>query len=86
MVGKWKSKSEGNWEEGKRNGIFKGWYPNGNIQGQGNWKAGKKNGIHERWYRNGQLNIEANYKDNQLLNSKCYTEDGLEIECTKKMR
>ncbi len=55
--------SERNYKEGKKEGIQKNWYENGQIMYESNYKKGKKEGIQKGWYDNGQLWYEFNYKE-----------------------
>lgn len=38
-------KSEGEWKEGKKDGLWKTYYGNRKLKAVGNWKKGKKDGL-----------------------------------------
>ena len=48
---------------GKRNGIYKSYHSNGQLESEVNYIDGKENGIHKSYYKNGQLREEVNYID-----------------------
>ena len=50
-------------KNGKRNGLCKWWYENGQLSNENNYKDGKKQGLCKWWYENGQLRSEGNHKD-----------------------
>lgn len=67
--------SRGNFVEGKREGIWEWYYPNGNIYYRSGYSSDKKrevwistnllgneHGIHERYYENGQLEEKGEYE------------------------
>jgi antitoxin component YwqK of YwqJK toxin-antitoxin module len=67
--------SKGNFVEGKREGIWEWYYPNGNIYYRSGYSPDKKrevwistnllgneHGIHERYYENGQLEEKGSYE------------------------
>ena len=51
------------WKSGKRSGIWKSYYLNGNPNQEVSWEDSKKNGIEKSWYENGELYNEVNYKE-----------------------
>ncbi|MDC0100495.1 DUF1566 domain-containing protein [Crocinitomicaceae bacterium] len=55
--------TEGNYKDGKEEGVQKDWYENGQIWDELNYKDGKEEGVQKSWYENGQLRSESNYKD-----------------------
>jgi antitoxin component YwqK of YwqJK toxin-antitoxin module len=52
---------EETWKDGKRNGLCKGWHPNGNPSFECNYKDGIKHGLVKNWYDDGILMSESNY-------------------------
>ena len=56
-------KAEGNFKDGKLNGLQMTWYENGQKFRKGNFKDGKEDGLGVQWYENGQKAGEANAKD-----------------------
>ncbi|MCP4922560.1 MAG: toxin-antitoxin system YwqK family antitoxin [bacterium] len=59
-------KSEGNWKNGKQDGLWVTWYKNGNYQTAGKMKDGKEDGLSTHWYENGQREVQGNYKNGKL--------------------
>ena len=55
--------SEGNYKDGKEDGLYEGWYENGKKQCEINYNDGEPDGLEVYWYKNGQKEVEANYKD-----------------------
>lgn len=62
-MNKQKINTEKNYKDRKENGLFKGWYDNGQLWVEGNYKDDKKDGSFKEWYNNSQLRYEKNYKD-----------------------
>ena len=57
---------EGNYKDGKEDGLWVWWYENGQKEAEINWKNGKQDGLHLNWYENGQKAAEGNNKDGKL--------------------
>ena len=55
--------SEGNYKDGKEDGLWVHWHENGQKRSESNLKDGKENGLWLMWHKNGQKWIEENYKD-----------------------
>ena len=67
----------GNFEKGKRNGIFKEYYENGVLKGEVEYKNDIKDGIWRTYYENGQLELEGEFRDNKRKGKqKKYDENG----------
>ena len=49
---------EGNYKDGKVDGLYRFWYENGQKSYEENYKDGIKIGIWTGWYENGQKSIE----------------------------
>ena len=79
-------REEREYKNGKRNGLTKKWYKNGQLRSETNYKDGEKDGIHKVWYENGQLEWEGNYKDGQYEGLwKAWWKNGqLELEVNYK--
>ena len=45
-----------------------------------NW-LWKEDGLHTDWHDNGQKVYEGTYKDGEKISSKCWDENGNEMEC-----
>ena len=54
-----------NYKDGKRIGLHRDWYENGQLHNEFNYKDGVKDGLARRWHENGQLRIESNVKDDK---------------------
>ena len=63
---------EGNYKDGKQDGLQTRWYENGQKKNEANGKDGKMDGLWSEWYENGQKKVETNYKDGKM--------DGLVVE------
>ena len=67
----------GMYVNGKRDGLHRAWYEDGQLRYERNFKDGKYEGLHRVWYENGRLKYESNYKDGKT-NGLCrdWYEDG----------
>jgi hypothetical protein len=54
---------------GKKDGIFKKWYSNGQLWEELNYKDDKRDGRFKKWHNNGQLWWECTFKDDKLEGS-----------------
>jgi hypothetical protein len=71
----------GKYVGGKRKGIHRGWYENGQLQYEGKYVNGKRDEIHKGWHKNGQLMYEWNFNNNEIINQNCWDEEGKEMKC-----
>jgi len=55
----YQSKSDG----GKKHGLSRQWWDNGQLMSETSYKDGKDHGLSRDWYPNGQLWMEYTYKD-----------------------
>jgi hypothetical protein len=69
------------YKNGKRDGPSLCWWVTGKLQSDGDYKNGERDGICKWYYKNGQLGTETNYNEGKIISSKCWDEDGNEIEC-----
>ena len=76
-----KKKEEGNFKDGKSDGVRTEWNWNGQKGSEGNYRDGKQDGKATIWHENGQKSDEVTYKDGELISEKCWDEDGNECEC-----
>ena len=60
-------KSEGNFKDGKRDGVYNSWYKNGQIKSERIYKEDEEIGKWTYWHENGQKEHEVNYKDGKLV-------------------
>lgn len=58
---------EGNYKDGKPDGLSVSWHENGQKWSEGNWKNGKQEGLWVTWHENGQKEMEATYKDGKKV-------------------
>ena len=54
--------AEGNYKDGKQEGLTVEWHENGQKKAEGNWKDGKQEGLAVKWHENGQKAVENNWK------------------------
>ena len=74
-----KVKSEGNYENNSKEGLFKFYYENENKKSEGLFTNDMKQGVWKEWYVNGMR--EITYKDNSRDSIKCWSLDGQNIDC-----
>jgi hypothetical protein len=55
--------SEGCYNQGKTDGLWKFWHANGQLESKGVYKDDNNEGIWREWHVNGQLCSEGDYKD-----------------------
>ncbi len=75
--------TEDNYKDGKGNGKYTTWYKNGQKWTEGTYKDGELDGKWTVWNENGQKKVEQTYKDGKLISSKCWDEDGNEMDCPR---
>ena len=54
---------EGDYKDGKKDGLWTYWYENGQKKREENYKGDKRNGLWTWWYENGQKELEGNVND-----------------------
>ena len=70
----------GLFKNGKREGLNKIWYDDGQIMSKRKYKNGKWVGLHKVWYENGQLKFEGSFKEGVIDGlRKIWYENGPEI-------
>ena len=74
-------KMEGTWINRKLDGLWTLWHVNGQKYSEATYKAGELDGLLTKWDNNGQKYLEETYKDGKMISSKCWDEDGNEIDC-----
>ena len=60
-------RGEGNFKNGKIDGLCVTWYKNGQKEGETNHKDGKTIGLEVAWYENGQKEREWIWKDGNIV-------------------
>ena len=53
----------GSFKNGKKDGLWEGYYENGQLYGKGNYKDGKPDGLWEHFNEDGSLNRTETWKD-----------------------
>jgi antitoxin component YwqK of YwqJK toxin-antitoxin module len=48
---------------GKRNGWYRKWYPNGMLSFEAEYKIGKRDGTAKTWWKNGKLRSESHFEN-----------------------
>lgn len=68
---------EGEFQDGKKVGIWKQYYPSGKIKSEVEFKNGRPSGTFKNFYENGQVEEEGTWKNNAYTgNFKRYHENG----------
>jgi antitoxin component YwqK of YwqJK toxin-antitoxin module len=60
-------KIEGNYKNGKPEGLETYWHKNGQKLREGNYKNGKPDGVHAWWHENGQKRSDTIWKDGHFI-------------------
>ena len=77
--------TEEHYANGKEDGVWKLWFPNGKLKQQASFKQGKREGVSAEWDDKGQKLLEANYTDGKLNGTATrYFADGKTIVQTYK--
>ena len=67
---------EGNYKNGKVNGLWTAWLKNGQKSREENYKDGKPDGLRTLWWKNGQKRYERNYRDGKLISEVVWKLNG----------
>ena len=68
---------DGEFKDGKRNGLWVSWYMNGNKWSEGMFKYGKGEGKRITYFENGKVRYEGEYKNDVRVGKwKFYDETG----------
>ena len=71
-----KKQSEGNYKDGKPDGLNLGWYENGKKQWEENYKDGKEDGLVVAWHENGQKAMEGMVENAKEVSQKFWNNKG----------
>jgi len=74
---------EGNFKDGKKDGLFVEWWENENDGLKGseiNYKDGKMDGLNRHWHTNGQIQWEETYKDGKKISGKYWNSKGESVD------
>ena len=66
----------GKYINGKKDGIHKEWYDDGQIKSELEFKEGKKDFKHKEWFESGQLRSVESYDNGSLIDNQIWNEDG----------
>ena len=58
---------EGNFKDGKKDGLWSWWGENGQKMSEGNYKDNKYDGLWTGWHENGQKKEVGNYKEGKIF-------------------
>ncbi len=75
---------EGNWKDGKEEGLFTWWYRNEKKLMGRHYKNGKKDGLELFWHENGQKKSEGKFKDGKKISVKFWNSKGEPVESFKE--
>ena len=67
---------EGNYKDGKPDGLNLGWYENGKKQWEENYKDGKEDGLVVAWHENGQKAMEGMVENGKEVSQKFWNNKG----------
>ena len=70
---------EGNYTNGKKEGDFKLYFPNGQIEQFGKYSNDKKNGVWEYYYANGKKHQVLDFKESEILIISFWDENGKQL-------
>jgi antitoxin component YwqK of YwqJK toxin-antitoxin module len=60
-------RAEADFHMGKKDGMERFWWPNGNLKEQGQWFDGKANGVFREWDEQGKPLKVVRYKNGQII-------------------
>lgn len=70
------SRWEQNFQNGRRHGEFRSFYPNGQLRSQENYVNGIKDGFYSTWYENGRRRFEAEIENGRQVGVKSWNTEG----------
>ena len=73
---------EGNYKNGKRDGLHVVWDKNGPKKVEENYKNGRRDGLTVWWHKNWQKSSEVNYKDGNIVegSEKYWNSKGVRVD------
>ena len=75
---------EGNYKDGKLDGLGVEWDAKGQKKTEFLFKNGKEDGLQLMWHENGQKKSEENFKDGELISKKYWNSKGEEVATLKE--
>ena len=88
LFGNGQKLSEGNWKDGKKEGLSVVWHENGQKKLEGNYKDGEMYGLWTLRHENGQKAEERNYKDGEVVkgSAKYWNSKGEPVDSRKEAK
>lgn len=77
---------KGYYREGLKDGIWKSWYPNGNLYVTQEWDKGQKDGAFRVYQPDGRFKEKGNYKNGELSGSRVSYFDNGKVRLTETYR
>jgi hypothetical protein len=71
--------TEGNYTDGKKEGLFNIYFPNGQLAQTGKYSNDKKRGIWEYFYENGTKRQVLDFQENEILVKEFWNEEGKKL-------
>ena len=68
--------AEGNYKDGKQEGLTVAWHENGLKKAEANFNDGKQEGLAVKWHENGLKAGESDWKDGKKISSKYWNNKG----------
>ena len=65
-----KKRYEGNYKDGKEDGLWTEWYENGQKKQEVTFKDGIPDGLTTWWHWNGTKKLEGTWKDGEIISVK----------------
>jgi len=81
-----KTETEGNYIDGRKEGLWKWYYESGELESTGIYKNGQSHGIFHGWYKNGQLRCEGYFKYDKLDNYFKYIQENGRLSFFRKYK
>ena len=75
-----KKRTEGNWKDGKKEGLVTSWNENGEKDQESNYKNGKLDGLMIMWHSNVQKMTQQQYEDGKLISRKYWNRKGEPVD------
>ena len=72
--------AEGNYKDGKQEGLTVAWHENGLKAAENNWNYGKQEGLAVGWHENGLKAGESDWKDGKKISSKYWNNKGEPVD------
>jgi antitoxin component YwqK of YwqJK toxin-antitoxin module len=67
---------EATFQDGKEEGIVRGFYENGTLMRETSYTAGVANGPAKQYYPSGAVQVEDTFRNGTVVNRKTYDESG----------